>query len=41
MFMQNNGMGFFSEPVNVVGNIHWGFGIFSVYNTKTIILNEE
>ncbi|MDR1950777.1 MAG: DUF4249 domain-containing protein [Bacteroidales bacterium] len=38
MYLQNHGMGFFDEPVNVVGNIHGGYGIFSVYNTKAVLL---
>ena len=36
--MQNIGMGFFSEPVNVAGNIENGYGVFSVYNSKEVVL---
>ena len=36
--LQNVGMGFFTEPVNIAGNIEGGFGVFSVYNSKDIIL---
>ena len=36
--MQNTGMGFFSEPVNIAGNIENGYGVFSVYNSKEIRL---
>jgi len=36
--MQNTGMGFFSEPVNIAGNIENGYGVFSVYNSKEVSL---
>jgi hypothetical protein len=36
--LQSNGMGFFSEPVNIAGNIENGYGIFSVYNTNDLLL---
>jgi hypothetical protein len=38
MALQNAGMDFFSEPVNIAGNIKNGYGIFSAYNSKEILL---
>ena len=38
--LQNAGMGFFTEPVTVVGNIEKGYGCFSVINSVIIPLLE-
>jgi hypothetical protein len=36
--LQGNGLGFFTEPVNIVGNIENGYGLFSVFNATDIEL---
>jgi hypothetical protein len=38
--LQNSGMGFFSEPVTIVGNIKNGYGGFSVFNSVSFKLME-
>ena len=36
LVMQSTGIAFFTEPVNIVGNIENGYGVFSEFNAATI-----
>jgi hypothetical protein len=38
LVIQSNGMGFFTEPVNIVGNIENGYGSFTVFSATDIKL---
>jgi len=40
MTMQSAGMGFFTEPVNIIGNIENGYGCFNVFSAADIHLLE-
>jgi hypothetical protein len=40
LVLQENGLGFFTEPVMIVSNVENGYGCFSLLNSLTIVLNE-
>jgi hypothetical protein len=42
LVLQSNGVGFFSEPVSIAGNIENGYGCFTAINTeRTTVAKHE